>query len=393
VKKIIGLGALTLSASVAGWSSEAEAQVACSGLDNPVVVSGSTAVQPYLAKVAVALAGGTGDKKISVVLKASGSCSGVAQLAADTASTCTAEACVTGTASYWTAGGDPTKPSQCNLDSAGQHIDLILSDVYKESCEGVTGADALLDETFAVIPFAFITPKASSQNAIDAREAYYAYGKGPTGNVTPWVNKDVLFQRNSGSGTQITVFKGTDATSGGKMLTNVAAATDVEAALGFAALDAVDAKRDTLNVLAYRHYKEGSYKQNSYYYPDSTSSSYDKKNVRDGHYPLWGYEHLVRRSANTAAKKLADVLTQVTALPGSKDVTQLEVESFLVPKCAMKVQRTADAGDFSVYKPEASCGCYFEKNVTDGTTACTECTKDGDCAGTETCNLGYCEAK
>jgi ABC-type phosphate transport system substrate-binding protein len=406
VNKFYGIGALTLTVAMTGWASDAEAQVACSSLDNPVVVSGSTAVQPFLAEVAKSLSGGTGDKKLSVVFKSSGSCSGVATLAADTTpdGACTTASCVSGTALYWTADGEASKPSTCTLAADGQHVDLTLSDVYKESCEGVSGLDALLDQTFTVIPFAFIVPHASSQVAIDAREAYYAYGLGPAGMVKPWVNKDMLFQRSNTSGTQITVFKnvripvgsnnGVDAKSGGNMLSSVAAASDAEAAIGFAGTDAIDSKRSSVTVLAYRHFD-----QKSYYYPDSSFTSFDKKNVRDGHYPLWGYEHMLLRkdssgkALSAAGQKLADVLTEKTALPGTKTATEIAVKSSLVPLCAMKVDRKTDGGDFSVYKPEAACGCFFDKNVTSGDTKCTPCKANADCSSSESCNLGYCEAK
>ena len=51
--------------------------------------------------------------------------------------------------------------------------------------------------------------------------------------------------------------------------------------------DNYDLNRTTLGALAFE-----ATGQTKAYYTDSTSSSRDRQNVRDGHYPLWGYEHM-----------------------------------------------------------------------------------------------------
>ena len=68
--------------------------------------------------------------------------------------------------------------------------------------------------------------------------------------------------------------------------------------------------------------------------------------------------------------------------------------SGLIPKCAMKVDRAGDGADLTLYGDPAPCGCYFEKNVPQGTTTCTACTvgNDGPCNGGK-CRLGFCEAR
>jgi hypothetical protein len=344
-----------------------------------------------------------GPDQINIVYKGTGSCSGVAALGLDLtpSGACTAGSCVTGTAQYWTAATGATAQS-CDLDPAGTHIDLILSDVYKEACDGVTNP-SLRDQTLLVIPFGIITARASTQEAIDAREGYFVYGRGMSAGIAPWTNELLTFRRNSGSGTQITVFKnlhvppgstiGVDATGTGPMLTQVAGAASPEQALGFASLDAVDPKRGTIKTLAYRHWA-----QTKFYWPDSTNSTYDKKNVRDGHYPLWGYEHAVTlvdgagAPLKPLAKKLSDILSGAAPLPGG-DAILLESKAGVVPLCAMDVSRSADAGDFSLVTTGSSCGCFFEKNVPSGTTACTSCTADTQCAPGQHCRNTFCEAR
>ncbi|MDB4991560.1 MAG: hypothetical protein JWN04_6738 [Myxococcaceae bacterium] len=400
---VLGTAALCLSAF--GWTDLAHA-APCSGLTNPLVVSGSTAVQAVIAKVAPPLAAATGADQISVIYQGTGSCSGVAQLGLDVtpgaAGACAMGACLTGTASYWDATG---AMKSCDLETTGTHIDLILSDVYKASCDGVTNPN-LRDTNLLVIPFGLITAKGSTQEAIDAREGYYVFGRGMAAGITPWVNELLEFNRGSGSGTQITIFKnlhvpvgaafGVKATGTGDMITKVSGATSAEQAIGFASLDAVDTKRDLVKTLAYRHWG-----QNKFYWPDSTNSTFDKRNVRDGHYPLWSYEHAITLVDGTGApvsplaKKFSDILSGTVALPGG-DAVLLESKSGVIPLCAMEVARTADAGDFTVATSNA-CGCFFEKNAgaAGGTpdASCKSCVSDTDCSSGQHCRNTFCEAR
>ncbi len=404
------IGAAAVCLSMFGWTESAFADTACSSLPNTVVIAGSTAVKSLVQAVGAKLARATGDDLITIVYQGKGSCAGVQVIGADTDPTgaCTDASCVKGTADYYDTTYDPTvmgaKPPTCDLDPNGTHVDIAFSDVYKESCDGVSNPN-LRDQSMVVLPFGFVVPKASSQEAIDAREAYYVYGKGMAANVTPWTNPAAVFQRDSTSGTQITMFKnihipiasqlGTTANpnSTDGVATSVAAVTNAEQGLGIAGLDAVDLKyRGSLDVLAYRHWG-----QKKFYWGDSTPTSYDKKNIRDGHYPLWGYEHgvyLVDGSGNPLkprAKKLADILSGAVALPGG-DVVVEAAKVSIIPTCAMEVSRMTDGGDFSAYTPAEPCTCAFEKNVTQGSTSCKACTADTDCSAGQKCRHNYCEA-
>lgn len=391
----------TLAATgVAAAAGGAQAQ-SCSTLPNVVVVSGSTAVRSLVQRVAPALARASGADQMTVVYKGTGSCAGVTALAADAAPTgaCATGACVTGTANYWDAAGTM---QSCNLDPAGSHIDVALSDVFPASCAGVDTSHLRATQT-VVIPFAFIAPHASAQVAIDTREAYLAYGFGMAGQVTPWNNEAFLFRRDALSGTQITIakaihvpenrFLGVDTMGTGGMLSRVGMSTSADATLGFAGTDAIDAARSAVTILAYRHWA-----QNEYFWPDSRHDTFDKRNVRDGHYSLWGYEQAVVLTGaggspvSVRGQRLADLLSGGAAVSGI-DVTQLTIQSNLVPLCAMEVSRATDGGDFAVYDAPEPCGCYFDASVPMGATSCRTCANDGACGAGGHCRHGYCEAR
>jgi hypothetical protein len=58
----------------------------------------------------------------------------------------------------------------------------------------------------------------------------------------------------------------------------------------------------------------------------------------------------------------------------------------------MKVTRSFDGGDLSLYSPAEPCGCYYESKVPGGGSSCTACTDDTPCGGGK-CRHGFCEAK
>ena len=56
--------------------------------------------------------------------------------------------------------------------------------------------------------------------------------------------------------------------------------------IGILASDVADSYRDRLRILAYQDYG-----QRCAFTPDSSETSKDKRNVRDGHYPIFGPLH------------------------------------------------------------------------------------------------------
>ncbi|MCU1282526.1 MAG: hypothetical protein JWM53_6072, partial [bacterium] len=169
---------------------------------------------------------------------------------------------------------------------------------------------------------------------------------------------------------------------------------NAEKTLGILGVEVYDPARAMVHSLAYR-----AFKQLKSYWPDSAPSAFDKKNVRDGHYPLWSYVEYIAPQAggggalNPAAQTIIDLLVgnAVTTNPAFEPL-DLVIASGLVPACAMKVQRSLEGGDLSTVSAAQPCGCYYDAKVPMGTTSCTVCTANSPC-GAGMCRHGYCEAQ
>src|SRR5262249_20232299 len=133
-----------------------------------------------------------------------------------------------------------------------------------------------------------------------------------------------------------------------------------------------------------------------------TPTAHNKRNVRDGHYAIWGPLHLVTHvnsmtlmPMNPLAKSVIDYLTGEQQAPAGLDLIALEAQKHVVPQCAMQVSRTEEVGPMSSFQPPRSCGCYYDA-LTSGT-SCKSCADNGDCKGlmpdAPKCNFGYCEVQ
>jgi hypothetical protein len=182
-----------------------------------------------------------------------------------------------------------------------------------------------------------------------------------------------------------------------------------EATIGLLGMDLYDRDRAGLDVLAYQ--AKG---QKFGFYPDSSPSKRDKRNVRDGHYVPWGYtEYLTKVDSshvptNPQVARILDIvggqkevrLVSKAGVTPAFDVDALEViaPAGLIPDCAMQVTRGFDGGDLSLYSASAPCGCFYE-TVQDPDVKldhafmdrCTACDSDANCDAR--CRRGYCEAK
>ena len=90
------------------------------------------------------------------------------------------------------------------------------------------------------------------------------------------------------------------------------------------------------------------------YAVDSGPDFPDRRNVRDGHYTIWGYEHLIAKSSGGAlGKQAAEFIAWVTGAKSSANVDYalLEAGAGLIPQCAMRVKRSSDGGSLSPYAP------------------------------------------
>src|SRR6185369_9525277 len=176
----------------------------------------------------------------------------------------------------------------------------------------------------------------------------------------------------------------------------VASEAAANASLGILSADTIDSLglRAELRMLAYQDSH-----QSCAFFPDSTATSKDKRNVRDGHYPIWGPMHLLYK-VNAAGEPLnatirEQLLNIVGYLSGSKplpnnlSLLDTYAQSGLVPECAMHVTRTADGGPITFAQPDNPCSCLFDIAV--GLNTCKECHVQGDCSAGQICFQGYCE--
>ena len=385
------VAALLAAAAVLGASSPAHA-VLCSALTNPVYITGG-------GKVAIAdLAKALSSSGISLVYKLQGSC-----LAVDAILNGTPVGSATDTvAAYW----DAATEQKCDLPPTGQVVDLGLSDVFPSTCQSLPGGlPSNVGDFFGPVEaYTFVVPKTSTQKVISKAAGYFVFGFGKDSGVDPWTDESFLFVRDASSGTQqmfgaaIGVppdrWRGVPATSSGDLVTKLIASTKPEATIGILTAEVAGANRATLTTLAYQDVD-----QSCGYWTDSTPSGFDKRNVRDGHYAVWGPLHLLTKldgmgyPINKSAGDVVAYLTGTKTAPGGFDLIALLAGANIVPACAMQVRRMSELGPLTSFAPERACGCYFEEVAT-GKTACKACMSDVECGeGSPKCNYGYCETQ
>jgi ABC-type phosphate transport system substrate-binding protein len=384
----------------------AHAQTTCNdaSLVNPIVVSGSTAFEATLKQFAVKLKAET--TPITIVLatgsNASGSCTGVATITGGGLD-------LGGTSGrfYTINATDPTKidNNTCTF-ATGQKADLAISDVFYESCTNVPAKTAdIMDISGPVQAMLFVVPKENTTTQyLTYKEAQVIYGCGANGGLSPFTDMTSIFCRDPNSGTQITVAKNIGVpesvlvapicvngggTSG--VITGLMSASDKQKAIGFIGADAYDPQRANLNSLAFQ-----SLGQTKAYYSDSTTAVSDRRNVRDGHYTIWGYEHFISSTTSPNQARINDFVgyVQGTKTSPNFDAATLAGAAGTIPICAMKVKRSSDGGLLSPFTPPETCSCAFEAAITKTTPAgCTACTGTGvsTCTGGTMCHHGFCE--
>ncbi|HEY2728573.1 MAG TPA: hypothetical protein VGK52_01455 [Polyangia bacterium] len=382
---------------------------------NPIYLSGSSAFEPTAGYMAVKLGALAGADQVTLVYSATSSCDGPTNIRDNKT--------LTGNADYWTANADPTMAPvkhSCVLD-LGTKADLGVSDIFYENCPGndPTIPAGLADVQGPVQAMIFIVPHSNtSQTNLTAAEAQDVWGCGMSGGVAPFTDgatpptdsaaqmadMQSTQQRNGGSGTQGIVakainvpaaaFKGKVNGTGGNLVSSLMAAPHQDQTIGFLAADSFDANRMNLNALAFQ-----GFGQTKAYYADSTVDSFDKHNVRDGHYVVWGPEHffVAVDNANAITNPKAAKFTgwvNGTVTTAAFNFVDLEATAHVIPQCAMKVSRAQDGGFVKPYTPAAPCGCRWESVATTTATppGCTMCTTDADCtASGKKCSNNFCE--
>ena len=387
-------------ASAMGIAIPSMAQSAdCSTLSHPVYIAGSTAVQPFLAAIAKSFAAAT--PPITIVYQGQGSCVGVNYMTTSPAGS------ITGTGTIWDTTGTA---GTCNLTAVtGNQVDMGVSDVYATSC-GYTAAAGVKDFPGPIQTMAFAVPITSTQTSISIEAAYMVFGFGAdtaAHTIAPWSDPTAYQVRSASSGTQQMLsaamaqvgsgftaakVKGTSNSSGGNVLTalNAAAtANNQEKAIGILAMDVIDTNRSSVKPLALQF--KG---QTCGYTPDSTITSFDKQNIRDGHYAVWGPIHMLAPAGSDGKSSNADLQKVIDLLSGmpTKDLLAVEVTKGVVPDCAMRVSRTGEVGAMASYMPKNSCECaYLSTALGTAPSTCKTCTTTStDCPA---CNVGYCEVQ
>jgi hypothetical protein len=346
---------------------------------------------------------------------------------------------------------------------------LSVSDVYASTCISPafpTLPSGFADFTGAIQPYVITVPWTSSQFSISAEAAYVVFGfaagsyQGTTYAVSPWTEPADIFTRGDSAGVQLIIADaiglrgdkwlstlGADAgaaqtiSSNSNMITAIATAgaSDPNATIGILGSATVDpAKNATggLKPLAFQGIDpaDGT-DQECAYYPDSGLSTFDKINVRQGRYAIWGPEHFLTAvdgsgnpipNANTASNPIASLAADVqkviniithnpavvgdggsanvsdasSTTPSLEQVIQAETAAYYIPTCAMQVSRSSEIGAEASYQPPQGCGCYYESQTPGNTahmpfsTYCTACTSNSDCTPSyPTCNFGFCEVQ
>jgi hypothetical protein len=320
----------------------------------------------------------------------------------------------------------------CTLPVGGVPPDIANSAIYISGCNPTVGqpanvyiggspaSEAAGSKTGSMSPkqgYSLAVPRGTTANAISAEEAYFLFGFGPTmlaamdAALSPWTDAMQVFIRKSGTSTLIawgqnlqipaSMFQGVQESGSPQVVSALEGSTNPGAAIGMLGVEVYDTLRAQLQVLAFR-----AYHQYFAYYPDSTATSRDKQNLRDGHYTVWSpavwmdftdgtptadYPEGTPRNQN--ARYVIDLIdnqdTTPTGLAAPNFDTQVIVSQVgLVPDCAMQVFRAFEGGPLSLYQPPASCTCKYLATVDVST--CDTCDDSTPCA-TGVCRDGYCE--
>jgi hypothetical protein len=377
-----------------GGSADAGTIPVCESLTTPLTVLGPTSILPLLGWVAKLYAA----QNVTVVFQSDSSCVGVGKsfnkgnMENDPGN------------EQWTTYFDASgEQHPCKFVSGSVPLDIAVSDVFPQTCGfDINDTDPnVVDTPGPVQAMGFIAPTSSGATSISAEAAYMVLGFGSAASVTPWTDERYVFQRDAASGTQNMIGKALGLSASKFMATTtpdsdtlaalVGCSPAPNATLGILAVDIAESGQYPIKLLAYQHYD-----QTCGYLPDSQKGVLDKRNVRDGHYFIWGPVHLLTRKdqPNTNATLMTNYVSGISPPPANQpvDIFQIWAAAHLVPQCAMRVTRSSDGGPLAAYKPPSSCSCKYDEATT-GTSGCVTCTTSAACPSTApTCSTyGFCE--
>lgn len=402
-RHLFALGAVAACSLVARQSFATD----CVTLPNSIVLTGSTAFQTAARAMGKQMAGLT--PPITLIYE-----NAPGQGSLDGATKIMTNADLTSTSAQYTDTTGATLT--CDFTTA-MKADVGVSDAYWETFPTLgTKPATIKDVPGPIQAFHLIVPKGDATwggagaGVISAGVAADIFGCGA--NFTSPAHAFAagntgIFIRGATSGTQAVVskaigldlgaFVGTPASGSGSgsdnMRNNVSSGT-AGVTIGFLAADNYDKNRGLavgaggVDALAFQ-----AAHQNKAYFADSSATSTDKRNVRDGHYGIWGPEHFFFVVDGTGAATDAKATTFVNAVNSTDYLTALS-GARVIPQCAMKVTKSTDGGLLTPYTPADPCGCAFEALAT-GVAApadCTACTDNTACAASgKTCHHNFCE--
>lgn len=403
----ISLSLVTATLAMAASARVAHAQVPSCGdatmFPNPIYLAGSSAFQPYAQRLAPYLAAASQTTKYTILYNGTASLDGPTKVKDGVD--------LTGMANYFpgTAGAAGTA-TPCAIP-AGTKADIGISDVAWDAFPQNAGTPlpATVGEFLGPVQaMELVVPEDNTTiTALSAEQAAAIWGCGPTGMVGMFTDNNGagIQQRDMNSGTQLMISKyiglpamfpfGTTNASTGNLLTSLGMVANHQAAIGFVSADNYDSRRSTLNAVAFK-----GIGQTHAYYADSTAASFDKRNVRDGHYLIQGPVHFFTKvdgsgAAMGVARQFIEWVQGKTPFVTGSPLTYIDIAATAgtVPLCAMSVTRDSDGGFLKAYHPAVTCNCYFESKVGTGTTptSCLACTDSTSCTGGKTCQSNFCE--
>jgi hypothetical protein len=378
---------------------------ATNGRAQVIYMTGSSNFPPLLGKLAPLIFAATG---FTPVYQVTNSCTGVQSIFGSGAQLTINDPAPSPSAKYAAYFGQDGSATPCTLGPGGAGVDVGESDIFSTTCDGVGVPTSAIGEFLGPVQaMVFVVPGKSQETAITAAAAREVFGMGGA-SAAPWTNPLLYFIRNANTGTQQEIghaigvpaneFWGIDrgtAANLDALMKDITDPTVAEQAIGIISADYYDGDRANLNALAFQG--EG---QDCAYLPDSTQYKKDKRNVRDGHYPVWGPLHFFAAVNNgDAVSPGAQAFVSVVAVPNvPQPLLDAFIGSSLVPSCAMSVQRGSELGPLSAYAPPFQCSCYFESSPDVNGAAppgCTPCITGNDCVDPTrpACNLGFCETQ
>ncbi|MBA3393166.1 MAG: hypothetical protein H0T89_11000 [Deltaproteobacteria bacterium] len=389
------------------------ANVDCRTLTNPVYLPTTTLIDTLMRRVLPKFADGsptTGvgpTDQMTVIQFPQGSCGAYEVIDQNLE--------ISGTGIYFAAGN--ATPLNCDLPTGtGIKADFAAMDVGGQTCLGAAPQASMVEFPSHVETLGFVVPKNSTQRSITATEAYYVMKfAGEAGKqITPWVDPNFVHVRSGGSSTQLTIGAniGLSGTmwnallqgNGGSSAVQTAVIADNsngnhEKSLGILNSSKWESSLNEMRVLAFEPFNSclGAV------FPDSTSVARDKRNVRDGHYPIWtNLRYVLEHQGGapfsdngtvsaTRAKRFIDIMNgEATAT--NLDVPLQVIQTGNIPACAMQVSRAFDGSDIKAFEHPAPCNCYFDSVNGVVNPNCRACSGTNPCP-TGVCRSGFCEPR